>query len=416
MNSNRGDYDVFIDEFNKYEEKFFEDCLQYNDLCWWHFVRYKIMAEILIAKKLDKPAHKIIKKNKIKNTFKDIYILSSDIKRIFFSKKNKVENFYFFTRRVEYLEELLNSEKKDHLVISRQDNNSNYQIFISYKTIFIIARFIKFFIVIRKNIKEKIFEISKEIETKYHTNVHKLVLEKYKTEIGFYYAWKIILINFPNLKKLFFTSNDNHYSLIYLTKKFKIESFEVQHGYMGATNIMYSLPKVKASLTTLPNKIIITNKTKDITYPVEQILIAKKKENNRETFLKKNIDVLIGSDLHFFKETIELSKIFLDKKLEVCIKLHPSQIDYQYYRKQIPSKIKIYSGDYEIKKLLKKSKIFIPIFPMSTTLFTAKEFKNIIIRYRFMNMRPSIIFDELIDFTADSTKELYSYIKKLIDK
>ena len=161
MNSNRGDYDVFIDEFNKYEEKFFEDCLQYNDLCWWHFVRYKIMAEILIAKKLDKPAHKIIKKNKIKNTFKDIYILSSDIKRIFFSKKNKVENFYFFTRRVEYLEELLNSEKKDHLVISRQDNNSNYQIFISYKTIFIIARFIKFFIVIRKNIKEKIFEISK---------------------------------------------------------------------------------------------------------------------------------------------------------------------------------------------------------------------------------------------------------------
>ena len=53
---------------------------------------------------------------------------------------------------------------------------------------------------------------------------------------------------------------------------------------------------------------------------------------------------------------------------------------------------------------------------MSTTLFTAKEFKNIIIRYRFMNMRPSIIFEELIDFTADSTKELYSYIKKLIDK
>ena len=118
---------------------------------------------------------------------------------------------------------------------------------------------------------------------------------------------------------------------------------------MGATNIMYSLPKVTASLTTLPNKIIITNKTKDITYPVEQILIAKKKENNKETFFKKNIDILIGSDLHFFKETIELSKIFLDKKLEVCIKLHPSQIDYKYYRKQIPLKIKIYSGDYEIK-------------------------------------------------------------------
>ena len=88
----------------------------------------------------------------------------------------------------------------------------------------------------------------------------------------------------------------------------------------------------------------------------------------------------------------------------------------EYYRKQIPLKIKIYSGDYEIKKLLKKSKIFIPIFPMSTTLFTAKEFKNIIITYRFMNMRPSIIFEELIDYTADSTKELYSYVKKLIDK
>ena len=53
---------------------------------------------------------------------------------------------------------------------------------------------------------------------------------------------------------------------------------------------------------------------------------------------------------------------------------------------------------------------------MSTTLFTAKEFKNIIICYRFMNMRPSTIFEELIDFTADSTKELYSYVKKLIDK
>ena len=144
--------------------------------------------------------------------------------------------------------------------------------------------------------------------------------------------------------------------------------------------------------------------------------MRKKKENNKETFFKKNIDILIGSDLHFFKETIELSKIFLDKKLQVCIKLHPSQIDYQYYRKQIPLKIKVYSGDYEIKKLLKKSKIFIPIFPMSTTLFTAKEFKNIIISYRFMNMRPSIIFEELIDFTADSTKELYSYVKKLIDK
>ena len=120
---------------------------------------------------------------------------------------------------------------------------------------------------------------------------------------------------------------------------------------------------------------------------------------------------MIGSDLHFFKETIELSKIFLDEKLEVCIKLHPSQIDYQYYRKQIHLKIKIYSGDYEIKKLLKKSKIFIPIFPMSTTLFTAKEFKNIIICYRFMNMRPSTIFEELIDFTADSTKEYIPILK-----
>ena len=88
----------------------------------------------------------------------------------------------------------------------------------------------------------------------------------------------------------------------------KIESFEVQHGYMGATNIMYSLPKVKASLTTLPNKIIITNKTKDITYPVEQILIAIVSQMNIQC---RNQD---SQASNYFLSTKFLSQLTIDIK------------------------------------------------------------------------------------------------------
>ena len=44
-------------------------------------------------------------------------------------------------------------------------------------------------------------------------------------------------------------------------------------------------------------------------------------------------------------------------------------------------------------KIIKKIKDIYTDFPNVYNSFTAKEFKNIIISYRFMNMRPSIIFE-----------------------
>ena len=416
MNSSNGDWHDLIEEFNKYEEKNFDSGKNTSQISWWHLVRYKVITEILIKKKLYIPIENIPVKNSLKRNLNHIFKLFLEIFIIINSRNKKVQSLYFFTRKVEYFDKLISSEKKTGLIISREMKDYGNNIFISYRTITILAKMIKSFVFISKNLKEEINEISKEIMSRYNTDVYKLIKDKYKTEIGFYYAWKIVLLNSPNLNKVFFMSNDSNYSLVHLANNLKIETIEVQHGYMGSTNYMYSLPKVNLNLSTLPNRFIITEYTNDITYPVNKILIKENLNDFDKKPVEKNIDILIGSGLNYFKETIEVSNAFSNKKFRLCVKLHPSQIDYEYYRKLIPLSIKIYPGDYDIKKILKRSKIFIPMFSMSSTIFTASKFKNIIIYYRFMKMKPSKLFDELVNYKVDSIEELVSEVEYLLNK
>lgn len=416
MNSSDGNWREFIKDFNNYEKKNFDSLMNSSEISWWHLVRLSVMDEILIKKKLNRPLENNLVKRSLKGKLKNIFNLFIEISIIIFSRNKNIQSLYFFTRKIEYFDKLISDEKKSSLIISRDIKDYGNNIFISFKTIYILAKLIKFFVIIRNNLKDKMNKTSKEIMTRYNTDVYKLIKDKYKTEIGFYYAWKMILINSPYLSKIFFMSNDSTYSLVHLANKLKIESYEVQHGYMGSTNIMYSLPKLNSNLSTLPKKVIITDYTNDITYPVDKIFIRENLDNIDEQLSEKNIDVLIGSDLAYFKETIEVSKALSKNKLNICVKLHPSQIDFEYYRQQIPSHIKIYSGDYDIKKILKRSKIFIPIFSMSSTIFKANKLKNIIINYRFMNMKPSKIFDELVNYKVDSIEELVSKVEYLLNQ
>lgn len=416
MNSSDGDWRDFIKDFNNFEEKIFYSCINSNLIPWWHLVRYNIMYEILIKKNLSTPLETFKVKSSIKGKLKNIFNLLFEIFIIISLGNKKIQSLYFFTRKIEYIDKLISTEKKHALIISRDKKDYGKNIVISVRTISILAKLIKSFVVINKNLKEKMMETSEEIMTRYNTDVYKLMKNTYKTQIGFNYAWKIILVNLPYLNKIFFTSNDSNYSLVHLANKLKIESYEVQHGYMGSTNIMYSLPKLNEKLSTLPNKIIITDYTKDITYPVDKIFIKENLDNVDEQSLEKNIDILIGSDIAYFRETIEVSKALSKNKFNICVKLHPSQVDYKYFRKFIPSNIKIYSGDYDIRRILKKSKIFIPIFPMSSTIFIANKFKNIIIHYRLVNMKLSKIFDELINYKVDSVDDLVSKVEYLLNK
>ena len=287
MNSSNGDWRDFIEDFNKYEEKHFDSCINSSEISWWHLVRYKVITEILIKKKLYIPIENISVKNSLKSKFKNISKILFEILIIITSRNTKIESLYFFTRNVEYFDKLISSEKKTALIISREMKDYGNNIFISYRTISVLAKLIKSFVFISKNLKEKIYETSKEIISRYNTDVSILIKDKYKTEIAFYYAWKIILVNSPNLNKVFFMSNDSNFSLVHLANKLKIETYEVQHGYMGSTNYMYSLPRVNSNLSTLPNKFIITDYTHDITYPVEKIFIKENLGNVDEKPLKK---------------------------------------------------------------------------------------------------------------------------------
>ena len=169
MNSSNGDWRDFIEDFNKYEEKHFDSCINSSEISWWHLVRYKVITEILIKKKLYIPIENISVKNSLKSKFKNISKILFEILIIITSRNTKIESLYFFTRNVEYFDNLISSEKKTALIISREMKDYGNNIFISYRTIAVLEKLIKSFVFISKNLKEKIYETSKEIISRYNT-------------------------------------------------------------------------------------------------------------------------------------------------------------------------------------------------------------------------------------------------------
>ena len=416
-----GEIETFIKQFNNYEVENFKICLKHNGYFWWPLVRFSIADEIMVAKKL-KWSSKILDKNPkrfFKAILKYIKIIPSDFFTMCIIFFKSIKTIYISSRNLPDLMYSVNSNKSNYLIIGNKDFFEGDSYFISRNNIQLLVKILKIFVYIPNELLNDSKKINSELNYFFDVNldISKIIINQYKTQIAFSWIWGSILFILKRTKKIFFVNDNSQHTLIHQAKKRGISTVEIQHGYIGNANEEYTFPNLPFKISTLPDQIIINREIGEMSYPVSQIKskFTEKLKKKSEISSTREFDLLIGTAPKLIKETKSIIKALEDTNLKIAIKLHPAE-NIETYKNYLKKNLKIYIGYEDIKLIAQKSKIYLPVFPLSTRAFEAYENGCTVLTINYDDRKLSNMLDPIIDSTVNSIKDLPFVIPELINK
>lgn len=417
-----GEIENFIAKFNLYEVKNFKIFLKSNGYFWWPLIRFTVADAIMVEKKL-KWSSAIIDKNQtrfFRVILKYIKLIFCDFFTISMLCFKSIKTIYIGSRNIPDFVHSINSNKNDYLIIGNKEILEGKSYFINRNIIQLFAKILKFFVFIPKELLFDSEIISNEINTLFDINldISKVIKHQYQTQIAYSWIWSLILFIIKDTKKIIFLNDNSQHTLIHQAKKRGIFTLEIQHGYIGNAHEGYTFPNLPFKVSTLPDQIIINQKIGEISYPVSQSkskLIVKSLKRYK-TYQERDLDILIGTAPKLIKETRSIIKVLTKTDLNIALKLHPADSIDSYKNFLNENNLKIYLGSEDIKLIAKNSKIYIPVFPLSTSAFDAHESGCIILTINYNSRKLSNVLDPINDYTVNSIKELPVKINELIAK
>ena len=419
LNKN-GEIETFIEIFNHYEYKYFNLKLKSNGLAWWPLIRFKVADNLMIERDLKWPSI-IIKKEKlllIKTYIKYIKSILLDLFTILILYFKPIETIYIGSRNIPDFKNSIKSNKKDYLLIGNREIFTGNSLFISKSNLDIVKKLLTNFIKIPKELIDDSIKIRTELKTTLNTkiNISKIIINEYKNQIAYLWIWRILIKYTKGTKKIIFINDCSQNTLMLIAKKIGIETIEVQHGYIGKAHEAYTFPDLDFKINSLPDKIIINSNFSVTKYPVKKVSsrFLLKSKNKKINTKEKYIDVLIGSSPKLLNETRLILDLLTKYNFKLALKLHPSENSNLYKNYYYKNKIKIFSGEKDIKEIAEKSKIYIPVFPLSTSAFEAYSSGSKILTINYNGRKLSNILDSVINISVNSIYDLPEIINKLI--
>jgi hypothetical protein len=237
-------------------------------------------------------------------------------------------------------------------------------------------------------------------------DVFGVIVAKYREELVARRVWSFILDQTSAVERLIYVNDDTLKSLVVLARAKGIDTEEVQHAYMGQSHIGFSYPSLDGGLATLPDRVIVTRDTGDITYPVERVIL--KTEANGRAPVPRDIDVLIGSSPSRRQETTDIVAALVGKGLRLAVKLHPAEMkeSWEIAALYSPEEVTIHAGDEDFCDLAWRARVFVPINATSTTAFEAEEMGARVVLIDMGGVKKTAVTDGVASARAVSLQAL----------
>lgn len=257
-------------------------------------------------------------------------------------------------------------------------------------------------------------QVSSEIRDHFASDVdiYGIIIGKYREHMAARQIWSFVLARLGPVNRIVFVNDDSLKTLIWLARARNTETREIQHGYMGRSHVSYSYPQLDTLPETLPDSIVVTRDTGDITYPVTRIAAAAPAATTSVDAADRDIDVLIGASPTLAEETRAIAAALVDQGLSVGVKLHPIQtVETSGLRADFtPDQLAIHDGRDDFCTLVRRSRVYVPANPTSTTVFEAVENGAALIVVDFNGQKRTTLVDDILTARADSPEALANAI------
>lgn len=404
----------FISDFNHYElNRELFDLRDEHGVQWWDLVRYQVQLALCIERDIyGRPAavapHKRVR---IQSFIRQALRLTRDAFRIHKRKIQHARALVVSRRSLDYINDVTAADTRNGrstIFVNKNGDTQAPHVAITSQSIQFFIRLTYRMQRIPDEVERDARQVADDLRSHFNSevNIYGIIAKKYQQELVSRWVWSFILDRACGLERVLYVYDDTLKSLVLLARSRGIDTEEVQHAYMGRTHIAFSYPQLDGGLMTLPDKVIVTRDTGDITYPVTHVFATTK--TKPRVPVPRTIDVLIGSSPSRRQETAEVVASLVGQGLRVALKLHPSEtkdtsaIVTQYSSEEIV----IYAGEEDFCDLAWQTHVFIPVNATSTTAFEAAEMGARVVLIDIGGVKKTAVTDGVASARAGSMEAL----------
>lgn len=404
----------FIATFNQYESE--SGVFALRDLQgypWWDLVRYRVQFLLCVERDIYSRASAppSSKRDRAQSFAWQARRLMVDIVRLRGSDTRQARALVVSRRSLDYIDAVVATEaRRGHRVLFANKNGD-----MPAPHTAITSQSIQFFTRLAQRAQRLPPEVAQEarrladdIQVRFDskTDIFGMIATKYREELVARRVWSYILDRAGAVERVIYINDDTNKSLVVLARARGIDTEEVQHAYMGRSHIGFSYPPLDSALATLPDRVIVTRNTGDITYPVERVVV--KIEAKRRIPVPRDIDVLIGSSPSRRQEMADVVAALAGKGLRLAVKLHPAETEEssEIAARFFSEEVVIHAGDKDFCDLARRARLFVPINATSTTSFEAAEMGARVVLVDIGGKKTTAIADGVASARAESLDAL----------
>lgn len=412
-------FEDFIATFNRYETEAGVFALRDEQgYPWWDLVRYRVQFALCVERDVygRSAASTRSKLVRAQSFVKQAQRLVRDIARLRGRSTGQARTLVISRRSLDYIDRVTaaEAERGCRVLFANQIGDSPLpHMAISSQSIQFLTRLAQRTQRLPAQVDQDARRLGDDIRARFDSKVDIIgvIAAKYREELVARRVWSLILDRAGAVERVIYVNDDMLKSLVVLARARGIDTEEVQHAYMGRAHIGFSYPPLDSALATLPDKVIVTRDTGDITYPVEQVMV--KTEVMRRIPVARDIDVLIGSSPTRRQETADVVAALVGQGLRLAVKLHPAETKETsaIAARFSPEEVVIHAGDEDFCDLAWRARLFVPINATSTTSFEAAEMGSRVVLVDIGGKKITAITDGVASAHAGSLQALPGVVR-----
>lgn len=418
----RGAVEKFIAAFDKLEADLGLFGLRDDaDVAWWDAVRYRVRFELAVEAgvygRRTGSATSVLRRlgslaGPIRRLLRDVVTLRG-------SEATAARVMFVSTRPDINMQRLVQAEEAQGgvIVISNAAGKSSSSVIaLSRRSVEAAVRVVARFQPLPQQVEFDARRSAAAVQARFGSavDIFPLVADKYREHRAARYIWSFILHRAAAVERIVYINDDALKSLVVVARGRGIATEELQHGYMGSSHIAFSYPRLEEPLETLPDRLLSTRDTGDIVYPVERVPVRAPITTDADGI--RDTDVLVGASPTFAVQTMAIVDALVAAGVRVAVKLHPAQTvsDSGLRDRYSEGELVILDGGQDFDAVARRSRVFVPANPTSTTTFEAVECGARLVVVDYGGVKVTSMNDELASARVDSAEQLPAVVVRLL--
>lgn len=385
---------------------------------WWDLVRFRVQFALCVEREIygRSSAPQLPKRVRAQSFARQAWRFMRDVSRLRRRGAGQARVLVVSRRALDYVEGVTSElEAQGHgaLFFNKTGEAARPHIAIASQSVQFITRLVQRSQRLPPEVEQEARRLADDIRTRFDSkaDIFGVIAAKYREELVARRLWSLVLDRATAVERVIYVYDDTLKSLVALARARGIETEEVQHAYMGRSHIGFSYPPLEGGLATLPDRVIITRDTGDITYPVERVFV--KAEAKQRAIVPRDIDVLVGSSPTRQAETKDIIVALAEQGLRLAVKLHPAETveSSEIAARFSPDEVAVYAGDEDFCDLAWRARVFIPVNATSTTAFEAAEMGARVVLVDFDGSKKTAVTDAVASARAGSLQGLLGVVR-----